>query len=275
MICLGLLVGCAPVSQKYYTAKGIEPLTTKQIQSSLIGKNIQLESIDFNATVSYNNDRSLYAKNHAGKIDNGRWSLEGDNTLCMEFSTWHYGDTECFRIISDKSHFIFFTLNGALSYTGSIVGTHISTPGTTTLPREPVNTDKTVSNTKASTPHPPETTAERKKRFIRLAKNCPGCNLSGVDLSGAQLNRANLSGANLQGVNLTGAELRLANLQGADLTGAKLIRANLPGADLSSSNLTDADFSGSNLIRANVSGAIIINTNVTGAHLESIQGKIQ
>lgn len=275
IICIGALLGCAPVSLKHYTKKGLEPLTSNQIQSALIGRSIQLESIDFNATVSYNNDQSLSAKNHTGSTDTGRWSLEGENTLCMEFSTWHYGDKQCYRIISDKDDFIFFSLNGALVYTGSNADAILAASTRNSLSQEVVHRSKPATRIQTSPAQEAETPVERKNRFIRLAKNCPGCNLSGVDLSGAQLNRANLAGANLQGVNLTDAELRLANLQGADLTGAILVRANLPGADLSSSNLTDADFSGSNLIRANVSDATINNTNVTGAYLESIQGKIQ
>lgn len=275
IICIGILVGCAPVSQKYYTEKGLEPLTANQIRNEFVGKSIQLKSIDFNATISYRTNHTLVAQSHTGNKDSGRWSLINDDTLCMKFSAWHYGDEQCYRIIYDKDSFIFFTLNGALGYTGSIVKDRPSANVAAIPPQTQTDSDKTVSNVQPVAAQPTETAEERKNRIIRLAKNCPGCNLSGVDLQGAQLNKANLTGANLQGVNLTNAELRQANLQGADLTGAVLVRANLAGADLSSSNLTDTDFSGSNLIRANVSGAIINNTNVTGAHLESIQGKIQ
>jgi len=46
---------------------------------------------------------------------------------------------------------------------------------------------------------------------------CPGCDLSGADLS-----QAHIIGADLREANLQGANLIEANLEGADLTGADL-----------------------------------------------------
>ena len=259
---------CAPVSQKHYEKNDQFPLTSKQITKKIVNGNIHLESIDFDALVLFHKNMKITATNLEGGTDSGTWTILDDNLLCLEFQSWYFGDNRCYRVIEDNNRLIFFTPNGALSYTATISKTHkdISQIASMTPfdpPKE--NNIQPVQNN-------PET---GKERFIKLAKNCPDCNFSGVDLSGAQLNHANLPGANLSGADLTNANLRQANLTGANLSGAKLIRANLPGANLSSADLTNADLSGSNLIRANVTGATTTNTNLTGAHLESIQGTIQ
>lgn len=273
LLCVVAIVACAPVSQNYYEKNGQEPLNAEQLAIELTGKTFHLESIDFDAQVSFKTQHVLKAKSISGSDDTGRWFLEGDNTICMEFSSWYFGDKRCYRIIKnikEENQYIFFTLNGARSYTATTAPKQRPTNGF--KKEKSPNTSRTVSKIAEDTPGPAETATERKQHFIRLAKNCPGCNLSGVDLSGAQLNRANLAGANLSGANLTNAELRQASLVGADLSGATLIQANLPGADLSRADLSNANLSGCNLIRANIEGATTTNTNLTGAHLESIQG---
>jgi hypothetical protein len=262
-------ISCAPVSQKHYENNDQLPLTTKQIEQKIVDRNIHLESIDFDAFVRFDKNMQLTATNLNGDTDSGTWAVLGDNQLCLKFRSWYFGDNRCYRVIEDQNHLIFFTPNGALSYTATISKPH-----------------KAISQNKSDAPittpiekhtsQPEQTNSETdKERFIKLARNCPDCNFSGVDLSNAELNHANLAGANLSGANLTNANLRQANLTGANLSNAKLIRANLPGANLSSADLTNADLSGSNLIRANVTGATTTNINLTGAHLESIQGTIQ
>ncbi len=269
LFCFILNTSCAPVSQKHYETKGQVPLTIKQIEKTIKDTNMHLESIDFDAFVLFHKNMTITATNQAGGTDSGTWSVSGDNLLCLEFHSWYFGDKRCYRIIEDDNRLIFFSPNGALSYTGTIPAPN-----------------KSISLSESKTPHTPpvemhnsqpeqSSTETAKERFTRLAKNCPDCNFTGVDLSNAQLNHANLAGANLSGADLTNANLRQANLTGANLSHAKLIRANLPGANLSFADLTNADFSGSNLIRANVTNATFNNTNLSGAHLESIQGKIQ
>ena len=57
-------------------------------------------------------------------------------------------------------------------------------------------------------------------------KQCPKCDLVGLDLRGdpvANPNGFDLSGANLQGANLSGARLPIVNLQGANLSNAILL----------------------------------------------------
>jgi len=273
LILVGAIVGCAPVSQKSYEKNGLKPLSMQQLNDELTGRTLHLDSIDFSAEVTFQSNQTLGARSTSGASDTGRWFVEGDDIVCMEFSSWLFGDKRCYRLIKNsvqENQYIFFTLNGARSYTATASPTKSSAE--ITKKKDPPNRTSSVTVATRQKKIPTATPEERKQRFIRLAKNCPDCNLSGVDLSGAQLNRANLAGANLSGANLTNAELRHANLAGADLSGAILIRANLPGANLSSSDLSGADLSGCNLIRANIEGATTTNTNVTGAHLESIQG---
>lgn len=80
---------------------------------------------------------------------------------------------------------------------------------------------------------------------LRNTKQCPGCDLSGVELIGVDLNEANLEGADLSGailrnVSLIAANLSRANLTNADLRGAILNGANLSGASLGFANLENA-----------------------------------
>lgn len=269
LFCLALNNSCAPVSQKHYEKNDQFPLTGKQITKKIAGRNIHLESIDFDALVLFHKNMKITATDLEGGTDSGTWTVLDDNLLCLEFQSWYFGDNRCYRVIEDNNRLIFFTPNGALSYTATI-----------SMPHKDISQSESkapsIAPMRADSIQPVQNSSETgKDRFIKLARNCPDCNFSGVDLSGAQLNHANLAGANLSGADLTNANLRQANLTGANLSGAKLIRANLPGANLSSADLTNADLSGSNLIRANVTGATTTNTNLTGAHLESIQGKIQ
>ena len=273
LLCLLLLNSCAPVSQKQYEKNGQHPLTTQQLEVQLKGKKIHLEAIDFDASIVFHENMTLTAKNQQDESDSGTWSLEDDNMLCLEFRSWYFGDRRCFRVFKERNKVLFFTPNGALSYTG-VISNNSENIGQSDRRMETKKTLKVLPERRGlSTGTNNFETA--KDRFIRLAQNCPDCNLSGVDLSNAQLNHANLAGANLSGADFTDANLRQANLAGANLSNAKLIRTNLPGANLSFADLTNADLAGSNLIRANMTGATTTNTNLTGAHLESIQGKIQ
>lgn len=257
---------CAPVSQKQYEKSGLTPLTTRELKRELQDKNVHLEAIDFNGVVLFKENGTLSATNHEGNNDTGSWSLPGENLICIKFKSWYFGDERCYRIIKNNNSVIFFSPNGALHYTATITA-------------EP----QAIETGKAAAPilqiHDTQTLDSRletaKDRFVRLAKNCPGCNLRGVDLSNSRLNYANLAGADLSGADLTNTNLRQANLQGADLSNAKLVRTNLAGANLSSANLSHADCSGSNFTRANVSNATFKDTNLTGVHLENIQGKIK
>ncbi len=98
-------------------------------------------------------------------------------------------------------------------------------------------------------------TVEDNTTTLLLTNGCPGCDLTGANLSGADLNDANLSGADLNGVDLSGADLSAADLSGADLSFANLRGVDLPGANLSGAFFNDADLSGADLSGVDLSGA--------------------
>ena len=70
---------------------------------------------------------------------------------------------------------------------------------------------------------------------------CPGCDLSGLDLSNQKLTGANLQNANFSGANLDNTNLRGANLQGATMLGLSLSNTPLAGANLKQADLSDID----------------------------------
>jgi uncharacterized protein YjbI with pentapeptide repeats len=104
--------------------------------------------------------------------------------------------------------------------------------------------------------------------------NCPGDNLSGVDLPGANLSFANLTGADLNGTDLSQAKLTDAKLTGADLLNANLSDGKLQQANLSnttlavgcfpppvmcgSTNLDGAQLADANLAFATTSSCLVI-----------------
>lgn len=110
---------------------------------------------------------------------------------------------------------------------------------------------------------------------------CPGCDLSGADLSfahliGADLREANLEGANLEGANLEGADLTGANLQNTRLyktylTNASLNRSNLANADLRSAIAFHADTRGANLSNLNIADAQIYGSGISVGGEEPIE----
>jgi uncharacterized protein YjbI with pentapeptide repeats len=152
----------------------------------------------------------------------------------------------------------------------------------------------------------PEPEPTEKQLLIERARNCPGCDLRGVDLKRADLSGANLAGADLSGANLHGAilrradltgtifvsanlnraDLRLATVTGGVLAGSMLYAAQLDGADLSGGILNGIRAGKATWARANVSNAYLINsdlhdarlndadfraTNLSGARLNDVQ----
>lgn len=83
--------------------------------------------------------------------------------------------------------------------------------------------------------------APQKRRQVRQllqTNRCPGCDLTGVNLSKAQL-----GGADLRGAILNATDFRGANLKGADLSNTSLIFARLDHANLAVANLRGARIS--------------------------------
>ncbi len=101
------------------------------------------------------------------------------------------------------------------------------------------------------------------------ALDCPGCDLTGIELKRRNLAGANLAGANLSGANLHAANLDGANLAGANLSGANLNRASLRKADLSGVRADDAMFFAARLDGANLAHAVLSNAHMSEAQLTS------
>lgn len=275
------LGGCGPVTMTQLVAEGKQPLTQKQLADLVPNATIHLQSIDFDGDIHYQSDGRLVAKNRLNEKENGQWQIDKDDRLCMKFSRWYYGDLRCYRIVNEAADtYVFFTTNGARAYTGRIK----SSP-TAAIPKKsdqpPVGarhgaapaSGAPADRREAGNPKPPMLSEQEMKISLTyMARNCPGCNLSGTDLRNVQLNSANLAGANLANIDLSGANLRRANLSGANLTGARLIRTNLSGADLTGCNLAGADLTGSNLTRANMTDATLQGAVFSGALLENTQG---
>ena len=260
--------GCAPVTMEQFIADGSEPLSEDQIYELIADRGVHLEAIDFDAKVQFLSNGHLTATSLQGEQDKGKWSIVPENQLCIKFELWYFGDLKCYKVVQDNDKYLFFTTNGARYYTGT------PTPGSNGLTADKDPTEKeTHRYQRQSVPEiAPLSNEDKKHTLISLARNCPDCNFTGVDLREASLIGANLAGTNLSGADLRDANLRRANLAGANLTGANLARTNLAGANLSDCNLTDADLTGSNLISATVTGAIFKGAILSGAHLESIQG---
>jgi hypothetical protein len=284
LLLLATLCGCSAVNLGQLVAQGKQPLTREQLAALLPEASLRLEAIDFDGIVQFRPDGQLAAKDRSGQGEKGTWEITGDNQLCLKFARWYYGGSRCYSIVQDNNNYIFFTANGARYYTGTMHSPPpaAKTPDVSRPPKagEPAKdsgggSDQagTVARTESGKSGQPGFTEEEKTHtLVQLARNCPECNLYGIDLKNAALGGANLAKANLAGADLGGANLSRANLSGANLAGARLINTDLSGADLSGSNLAGADLTGSNLTRANVSNAHMAGTNLNGALLNSIQG---
>ncbi len=115
----------------------------------------------------------------------------------------------------------------------------------------------------AANPRPPSEPELNRQRAL----NCPGCDLTGLNLKRQDLTGANLAGANLSGANLHGAILVQANLAGANLAGANLNRSNLRQAQMAGAILTDVLLYGAVMDRADLSGADISHAKAQEARL--------
>jgi hypothetical protein len=276
------LGGCGPVTMTQLIAEGKQPLTQKQLADLVPNATIHLQSIDFDGDIHYQADGRLVAKNRLNEKETGRWEINKDDQLCMKFTRWYYGDLRCYRIVDETADtYVFFTTNGARAYTGR----RQSSPTAASTKKGGQPTDNTSQGSApadstaaadlrdAGSSKPPRLSEQETKISLTyMARNCPGCNLSGTDLQNAQLVSANLAGANLVNIDLSGANLRRATLAGANLAGARLIRTNLSGADLTGCNLAGADLTSSNLTRANMTDAILEGAVFSGAIRENTQG---
>ncbi len=270
------MAGCSSVTNRQLIADGKQPLSGQELHEMIGNNGLHLEAIDFDAKIQFLPDGHLAASDLNGTKEIGKWQITPENELCIKFDRWYFGDLNCYTIFREKNSYAFFTRNGARYYSGTAIS---RTSGVEEIQTIAGKNQKVKGNTSGSHGYVNDrsarsrpTQAENKHTLLNLARNCPDCKLSGVDLRGANLIAANLTGADLSGADLSDANLRRANLAGANLSGAKLVRTNLTGADLTGSDLSQADLTGSNLIRAIVTNANLDGTIFSDAHLESIEG---
>ena len=293
-----LLTGCAASTVNNAVKRGATVLTAQDLFDLSSENTLRLTSSDFDSYLYFGEDGGLSASSSFNNnLDSGSWDIKNDNTLCIRFRVWYYGDVKCYSAYKDaeKDQYLFFTDNGALAYTvtasrGNAQGLKITS---TKDDKEAVfirssmsksqGTDRPSTSPAARTPAPGPvavitnsgsgSSQEEVQQTVKsMAQNCPDCNFEGADLRQAHLVGANLKGANLKGADLSRANLRRANLEGADLSGATLLSTNLPGANLQGADLSGADLTGSNLIRADFSNADMEGTILENTLQEGVKG---
>lgn len=283
--------GCAPLTSQQAINRDNIQLTGEELLRAVSDKSLILNAYDFSGTVYFQSDGQLSAVDNQNQRDIGRWKISDNQELCLKFRLWYFGDSKCYTVFNNAQadRLTFFTTNGAAYYTAmSIAGD----PAALSEQIEPPSSKNTAATQAISQKdrHPPDddlskTSGDDRRVVVpanqksdsaqtvkRLAGDCPGCNMAGINLKEASLVKANLTGANLEGADLRYANLRRADLAGANLKNARLNHANLPGADLSGADLTGADLSGANLLLANFTGADVSGALFSNANLEKTIG---
>lgn len=300
LFCTLLLAGCAPVTQNQMAAKGVTPLTAKQIFDLVSGNTLHMEAPDFNSHMYFQPDGTIAARAEsmtADDNDKGGWDINDGNQLCLKFKVWYFGDMRCYSVFPDgttNGYTLFFD-NGALAYNAkSLSGDPArlykapESAKKETFLREALTTGQTAPAPVAAVP---QKTAEptSKTAYLResLAAGQSAASPQETETSaaGAQKDEAapavseaeiehtvksmakNCPGCNLEKSDLRQADLVAANLKGANLQKADLSRANLRRANLEGANLSGAMLLSTNLPGANLKGANLTDADFTGANL--------
>ncbi len=285
-----MLASCSPITSKQAVKQDSTQLNAEQIFEIVADNSLVMTAYDFSGTVYFDRNGQLAAVDNEKQRDVGKWDLTDENQLCLKFRLWYYGDIKCYTIFDNQQadRLTFFTTNGAAYYTAKQIKgdpealasklEKASPPRSVRRQIASQQTDSTSSPT-GREPEPardlvinPSSENDSDLTAKRLAGNCPGCNMTGMDLREASLIKANLEGANLSGADLRYANLRRANLSGANLQNARLNHANLPGANLTGADLRGADLRGANLLLANLTDADVNGANFTNANLEKTIG---
>jgi uncharacterized protein YjbI with pentapeptide repeats len=281
-------------------AKGVTPLTAKQIFDLVSGNTLHMESIDFYSDMYFHPDGTIVARAEsltADDSDKGGWDINGENQLCLKFKVFYYGEMRCYSVFpnGEKNKYALFLNNGALAYNAKF-----SSGDPAHLYKAPVSNKKDTFlreslTTGQTSPAPvaaaPQQTAEpaNKTAYLResLAAGQTAASPQETETSAAvaQKNEAtpavsdaevehtvksmakNCPGCNLEKSDLRQADLVAANLKGANLHKADLSRANLRRANLEGANLTGATLLSANLPGANLKGANLTDADFTGANL--------
>ena len=288
-ILLLMLSSCTPITSKQAVKQDSTQLNAEQIFEIVADNSLVMSAYDFSGTVYFDRNGQLAAVDNEKQRDVGKWDLTDENQLCIKFRVWYYGDIKCYTVYDNQQadRLTFFTTNGAAYYTAKqIEGDPESLIGKLEKASPPRSVRQQIASEQGESPSSstgepspsrkvvinPSSENDSELTAKRLAGNCPGCNMTGMDLREASLIKANLEGADLSGADLRYANLRRANLSGANLQNARLNHANLPGANLTDADLRGADLSGANLLLANLTDAEVSGANFTNANLEKTIG---
>ena len=297
LFCCFLLYGCGPTTVKsLVNQQGGRQMAAKDVLNLVQGNTLFLQSFNDDAHLYFDPSGKLFAKGLSTDTDKGRWDVSEGGELCFRMEKWWYGDLRCFTVYhsGDRDKVRLATGSGVLRYAaeqeqGDSKGLYSAGDQKKKSLRRSIRAEKNVQDAAAGIN---ETT--RKEQYspvlteVRptddhgskdtgatieyMAKDCPGCNLAGVDLGKADLIGAKLAGADLHGANLSMANLRRADLQKANLRQAVLTYANLPGADLRGADLRGATLKGANLIKADLTGAKLEGADLTEVLKEGAKG---
>lgn len=285
-----LVASCGPITSKQAAKQDSTQLKAEQIFAIVADNSLVMSAHDFSGTVYFERNGQLAAVDSEKQRDVGKWDLNDENQLCLKFRLWYFGDIKCYTIYDSPQadRLTFFTNNGAAYYTAKQVKGDPEGLASKLEKASPSRyLRRQIASQQGESPSPPPESEPPPSRNVaissssendsdltakRLAGNCPGCNMTGMDLKEASLIKANLEGADLSGADLRYANLRRANLSGANLQNARLNHANLPGADLTNADLRGADLSGANLLLANLTDAEVSGAIFTNANLEKTIG---
>ena len=258
-ICALFLGGCGGKDLDKAVKKGASQIPGAELRGLLTGGKVLMEGYGQSATVGFLPGGKMSADNDQGEHNDGVWSVDAEERLCMQFKRWGHGERFCGAVYRQGERYRQFNEHGTQVYTFTVLESGHGRPedgivvkpkadqeakGEVKRPAES-RTETSKSNPLGQVPYDsPQAKADVAYLKRNVARDCPGCNLAQADLSGMDLFSANLEGANLTGANLSQANLRRANLKGANLYKANLTNATLVGANLSGANLTDADLAG-------------------------------
>lgn len=273
---LFFLFGCSTKTADQEDKKETKKLSAGELRILITGNTLHVEEYGEKADLEiYENGKLLGMRGPRDK-NVGVWSIDDEDRLCIKFRKWGYGEEQCHEVHEVGDEYWQYNKSGLMVSRFTVSeGTSKGPPSETTQsikkrkqlitiekepePAQPQTTEKRVSPIQEE-PLIPLSSDPNAKKDLRLiyrnmAMNCPGCNLTNINLEGASLMRANLPGADLTGSNFSNVNLRRANLKGASLVRTDLSNADLAGADLAGANLEGADLTGANLTRANLKGA--------------------
>ena len=281
-------------------AKGVTPLTAKQIFDLVSGNTLHMEAPDFNSHMYFQPDGTIVA--HAESMtsddtDKGGWDINDGNQLCLKFKVWYFGDMRCYSVFPDgtTNRYALFLDNGALAYNAKFLSGDparlYKAPESAkkeTFLREAMTTGQTAPTPVAAVPHKSAEPAAKTaylRESLAAGQSAASPQETETSAAGAQKDEAalgvseaeiehtvksmakNCPGCNLEKSDLRQADLVAANLKGANLQKADLSRANLRRANLEGANLSGAMLLSANLPGANLKGANLTDADFTGANL--------